>query len=57
MTKEIPKWKLIFHDFSNGDGVGYFTTDAIGNAVYVIVKFKIYSPREGYSIWTQYRKS
>ena|GEM_PF-1099417 len=57
MSKEIPKWKLIFHDFSNGDGVGYFTTDAIGNAVYVIVKFKIYSPREGYSIWTQYRKS
>ena len=57
MTKEIPKWKLVFHDFSNGDGVGYFTTDAIGNAVYVIVKFKIYSPREGYSIWTQYRKS
>ena len=57
MTKEIPKWKLIFQDFSNGDGVGYFTTDAIGNAVYVVVKFKIYSPREGYSIWTQYRKS
>ena len=57
MNKEIPKWKLIFQDFSNGDGVGYFTTDAVGNAVYVVVKFKIYSPREGYSIWTQYRKS
>lgn len=57
MKKDIPQWKLTFHDFSNGDGEGYFTTDALGNAVYVVVKFKIYSPKEGYSLWTQYRRS
>lgn len=57
MNKEIPKWKLIFHDFSNGDGEGYFTTDLLGNPVYVVVKFNIYSPKEGVCIWTQYRKS
>ncbi len=57
MKKEIPQWKLIFHDFSNGDGEGYFTTDALGNPVYVVVKFRIYSPSEGVSIWTQYRKN
>lgn len=57
MTKEIPKWKLTFHDFSNGDGEGYFTVDPAGNPIHVVIKFKIYEPREGYCTWTQYRRS
>lgn len=57
MKSKFPKWKLIFEEFSNGDGIGYISEDAKGQPLYLVVKFKIYSPREGSSTWVQYRKN
>jgi|GEM_PF-705786 len=57
MKSNYPKWKLIFQDFSNGEGIGYISEDGKGQPLYLVVKFKIYSPKEGTSTWIQYRKS
>lgn len=56
IKSNIPPWKITLQDFSNGDGNGYITTDEKGDPLYLVVKFKIYTPKEGYSIWIQYRR-
>lgn len=56
IKSNIPIWKITLQDFSNGDGNGYITTNEKGEPLYLVVKFKIYTPKEGHSIWIQYRK-
>lgn len=48
LTEEVAKSPSIENQFK---------ADALGNPVYVVVKFRIYSSSEGVSIWTQYRKN
>jgi len=52
-----PPFKVILEDFSNGNGVGYFTfNEATGIPERLIIRFNIYYPKEGYATWTQYKK-
>jgi hypothetical protein len=54
---QTPNVKIILSDFSNGDGVGYVGyNEQTGIPERLIIRFKIYYPREGWATWTQYKK-
>ena len=57
MKSDLPKYKIILEDFSNGPGIGYIRLNPqTGEPERLVIQFKIYSPKEGTATWTQYRK-